>query len=56
MPSPPRTRGTLSDLVYTRRPGLDIRLRPEIVRLRSGVYFRRIESVFPGRSSELTTS
>ena len=40
MPMPPRTRGTPADLVYTRSPGFETRLMPEIVRLRSGVYFR----------------
>src|SRR6266508_4018724 len=54
MPMPPSTRGTLSAFVYTRRPGLDTRRNPEIVRLRSGVYFIAIRR--RGRGYEESSS
>src|SRR6478735_8960696 len=49
MPMPPRTRGTSVAALYTRRPGLDTRLMPEIVRFRPGVDFIVIVSLAPGR-------
>ena len=41
MPMPPRTRGTDSAFEYTRRPGFEMRRRPEIVRFRSGRVLHR---------------
>src|SRR3954453_15044108 len=56
MPMPPRTRGTSVAALYTRRPGFDTRLIPEIVRLRSGVYFIVIVSLSPGLLGSSATS
>src|SRR6266511_4158966 len=39
MPRPPMTRGSPSRFAYTRRPGLDTRLRPVMVRSRPLPYF-----------------
>src|SRR5579864_4566450 len=55
-PRPPSTLGSLSAAVYTRRPGLEIRRTPDMVRLRSLVYFIVISSVRPGRSVASETS
>src|SRR5918994_1747225 len=48
VPRPPSTRGTSVALEYTRRPGLDTRRMPEMVRARSGLYFMAMTSTLPG--------
>ena len=55
-PRPPRTRGIFSALVYTRRPGLEMRFTPEMTRARSGEYFISMVSTRPGRSTASATA
>src|SRR3954447_9392718 len=50
-PSPPRTRGRLVDLAYTRRPGLLIRRMPAIERSRFGPNLRFTVRVLPTSAS-----
>src|SRR4029450_3023077 len=54
MPRPPRTRGRLSFLAYTRRPGLEMRRTPLMVRSRLGPYLRTMVSWEP--TSALATA
>src|SRR3954465_12555973 len=50
-PRPPSTRGRLVDFAYTRRPGLDTRRRPAMLRSRLGPYLSSTTSDFPPRAS-----
>src|SRR6478609_8196530 len=52
-PRPPRTRGRLVDFAYTRRPGLDTRRRPAMLRSRLGPYFSCTTSDLPTRASSV---
>ena len=45
---PPSTRGTSVDFVYTRRPGFETRLSPEIVRSPVGCVLHRDRELLPG--------
>src|SRR5436189_1723614 len=52
-PSPPSTRGRLVDFAYTRRPGLDTRRRPAMLRSRLGPYLSCTTSDLPTRASSV---
>src|SRR3954462_15129957 len=52
-PRPPRTRGRLVDFAYTRRPGLDTRRKPAMLRSRLGPYFSCTTRDLPTRASSV---
>lgn len=55
-PRPPSTRGRLVDFAYTRRPGLDTRRNPAMLRSRLGPYLSWITSDLPTRASSVRKS
>jgi len=52
MPRPPRTRGRLSFLAYTRSPGLEMRRTPLMVRSRLGPYLSTMVRLEPTSALE----
>jgi len=55
-PSPPSTRGKLVDFAYTRKPGLETRFRPAMLRSRLGPYLSWTTSALPTRASSVRKS